>query len=71
MFVDQEVYSGDVPYANDPEYLVPGKVERGEKPNRPDEVDDTLWNLYNNGWNKDDHKRPDMASMIRSLEAMS
>jgi hypothetical protein len=62
------VYSGDVPFADVRDFLVAAKVIQGEKPTRPDNVNDRLWDLWCRGWSHT--QRPDMNSFVQHLEAM-
>lgn len=64
---DKEIYSEDVPYPHSSDYLVPMKVLNNEKPKRPDEVVDTLWNLMGECWNSDASRRPDMPTVVKRL----
>jgi len=65
-----EVYSLDVPFADEPEYLVPGKVLQDDRPDRPAGISDYLWSLLKDGWNADVNERPDMSTVVRGLDSM-
>jgi serine/threonine protein kinase len=67
----QEVYSGDVPYADVQDLLVVAKVFQGHKPSCPDNVNNLLWDLWCLGWSSDKKNRPDMKSIMWQLEAFS
>jgi len=66
-----EIFTGSEPFAGVRTALVPGQILQNHRPGRPDGVRDALWALWNEGWNQDPAKRPDMQSYLRRLEEMA
>ncbi|KAF8810198.1 hypothetical protein BYT27DRAFT_7092740 [Phlegmacium glaucopus] len=65
-----EIFTARHPFEGVNDALVPGKVLQNCRPDRPQDVGDVLWSLWNEGWNQDPAKRPDMASYVGHLNEL-
>ena len=45
-------------------------VVENKRPDRPDGVDDELWSLWGEGWNKDAAMRPNMEKYVERLNQL-
>jgi len=50
--------------------LVPGQIVLDQRPSRPDDVEDGLWDLWGRGWNKDPTQRPKMTDYVQHLKQL-
>ncbi|KDR66720.1 hypothetical protein GALMADRAFT_1139016 [Galerina marginata CBS 339.88] len=66
-----EIFTGSQPFAGVGAALIPGLILQNQRPGRPADVTDALWALWNEGWNQDVSKRPDMKSYLSRLEGMA
>ncbi|KIJ40070.1 hypothetical protein M422DRAFT_257138 [Sphaerobolus stellatus SS14] len=58
-------------FADVSEALVPRLILQNQRPSRPAYVEDTLWTLWNEGWNQDFMERPNMKSYFSCLVGIS
>ena len=58
------------PYQDVQDALVPGKVLQNQRPDKPDDVAEALWALWDDGWNDDPAKRPDMPTYVQWLSPL-
>ncbi|KAF8802915.1 hypothetical protein BYT27DRAFT_7196255 [Phlegmacium glaucopus] len=65
-----EIFTACHPFEGVNDALVPGQVLQNQRPDRPQDVGDVLWSLWNEGWNQDPVKCPDMASYVGHLEQL-
>ena len=68
-----EVLSGQVPFANDKEYIVTRKVTDGERPERPAVVwfTDDLWRTLDKCWLPQPGDRPTVETVLECLRPLS
>ncbi|KAF8810514.1 kinase-like protein, partial [Phlegmacium glaucopus] len=62
-----EIFMASDPFQGYSDTLVPNLVLQNKLPDRPKFVWDELWSLWNEGWNQDPAKRPDMQSYVDCL----
>ncbi|KAF8804241.1 kinase-like protein [Phlegmacium glaucopus] len=62
-----EIFTASDPFESVSDAMVPSQVVQNQRPDRPEDVGDVLWSLWNEGWNQDPAKRPDMASYVGHL----
>ncbi|KAF8802856.1 kinase-like protein [Phlegmacium glaucopus] len=70
MMTSLEVFTASHPFEGVNDALVPGQVLQSRRPDRPQDVGDVLWSLWNEGWNQNPTKRPDMASYVGRLNEL-
>ncbi|KAF8803167.1 kinase-like protein [Phlegmacium glaucopus] len=66
-----EIFTANDPFEGDSDALVASQVLNNQRPERPEDVGDMLWSLWNEGWNQDPAKRPDMASYVGHLNQLA
>ncbi|KAF8810194.1 kinase-like protein, partial [Phlegmacium glaucopus] len=62
-----EIFTARHPFEGDNDALVPSQVVQNQRPERPKDVGDVLWFLWNEGWNQYATKRPDMKNYVKRL----
>ncbi|KAF8810197.1 kinase-like protein, partial [Phlegmacium glaucopus] len=62
-----EIFTACHPFEGVDDASVSGQLLLNCRPDRPQGVGDVLWSLWNEGWNQDPAKRPDMASYVGHL----
>ncbi|KAF8810899.1 kinase-like protein [Phlegmacium glaucopus] len=62
-----EIFTASDPFDGDSDALVASQVLQNQRPERPEDIDDILWSLWSEGWNRDAAKRPDMESYVNRL----
>ncbi|KAF8810519.1 kinase-like protein, partial [Phlegmacium glaucopus] len=62
-----EIFMASDPFQGYSDALVPKLVLQNKRPNRPKFIWDTLWSLWNEGWNQNPEKRPDIKSYLDRL----
>jgi len=62
-----EIFTARDPFHSVSEALVRSRVVQNQRPDRPEDVGDELWSLWDEGWNEDAAKRPDMESYVERL----
>lgn len=65
-----EVLSGRIPFSLSPNFAVPAKVLRGERPERPQGVwfTDDVWRILEDCWKPDPSHRPSVDYVFQILE---
>ncbi|KAF8810531.1 kinase-like protein [Phlegmacium glaucopus] len=66
-----EIFTASDPFEGHSDALVPSQVLQNQRPERPEDVGDELWSLWNEGWNQDPTKRPDMVSYVGHLNQLT
>ncbi|KAF8810182.1 kinase-like protein, partial [Phlegmacium glaucopus] len=62
-----EIFTASIPFEGDSDAMVAIQVLQNQRPERPENVNDILWSLWNEGWNQNAAKRPDMESYAKRL----
>jgi len=65
-----EIFKGSDPFENVNDALVPGQIVQDQRPSRPDDVENGLWELWGKGWNTDPAQRPKMADYVQRLKQL-
>ena len=68
-----EVYTGKVPFPEEPPAMAPSRVLKGERPEMPQDseqigVTDDIWALLERCWQQDPKKRPTMEKVVRKWQ---
>eukprot|EP00842_Homolaphlyctis_polyrhiza_P003491 jgi/Hompol1/4142/HPOL_006941-RA len=64
-----EILTGTVPFAEERiETIVKDWIRDGERPNRPEGVSDTLWDIIVECWHQDPAQRPKFADVVRRIQ---
>ena len=71
-----QLYTGTVPFPNNPDPTVILKVTKGERPPKPITAEElgltsAVWELTKRCWQKSPAKRPGTAEVLAYLESMS
>ncbi|KAF9022572.1 kinase-like domain-containing protein, partial [Rhodocollybia butyracea] len=66
-----EIYTGDLPFPGLREFQIANKILQDEKPPRPSNVPDALWELWRIGWDKDISQRPAMSRYVERLTSIA
>jgi len=66
-----ETISGKIPFHEDADLMVFGKVLRGERPSRGARFTEGLWEMLEQCWAPQPNKRPSVEGVLRCLETSS
>ena len=68
-----EVLSGRIPFDQDAKFVIPAKVIRGDRPQRPEGVwfMDDVWNVLERCWAPQPGDRPGIEEVLQCLEQVS
>jgi len=65
-----EIFTGSDPFEDVNDALVAGQIVQDQRPRKPDDVENGLWELWGKGWNKDPTQRPKMADYVQCLRQL-
>ena len=64
-----EVFTGEVPWGKTTRVAaVISKIPRGDRPNRPKDINDVVWGLLTACWDQDPQKRPNIGNVVEKLK---
>lgn len=71
-----EVLSGRIPFYQYPNFVIPGKVVEGERPERPQDMEgvwftDGVWEVLERCWTPQPRNRPNIEDVLQCLEVIS
>ena len=73
IFTSTKVFTGTVPFSNDPPHTIIPAIIGGWRPPRPANptFTDSLWALTQQCWDQDAHLRPQVSEVLRILHDLS